>query len=124
MKRLLLISAMLLIGVTLDARNSGSPDSLMTAGPGSYQRLVPGDGPVRIPFTMHRGKPLIELQINGKKATLMIDNGILWDQVWLFGSALVGELDLKPVEESSIEGAGEGDPATSYFVVRYAQLHD
>ena len=44
----------------------------------------------------------------------MIDNGILWDQVWLFGSSLVDELKLKPIEEGSIGGAGEGDPTEAY----------
>jgi len=63
---------------------------------------------------MHFGKPLMELKINDKKATLMIDNGTLWDQVWLFGSPLVKELDLNPVAESSIEGAGAGDPTQAY----------
>ncbi|MBN2000891.1 hypothetical protein JW935_25325, partial [candidate division KSB1 bacterium] len=62
----------------------------------------------------HRGKPLMELEINGQKATLMIDNGILWDQVWLFGSPLAEKLQLKPVEESTIEGAGEGEPTQAF----------
>jgi len=34
-------------------------------------------------------RPLMDLEINGTSATLMIDNGVLWDQVWLFGSPLV-----------------------------------
>ncbi|MGB3703321.1 MAG: hypothetical protein WA997_18825 [Anaerolineales bacterium] len=67
-----------------------------------------------IPFKMHHGKPLLELEINDKKATLMIDNGILWDQIWLFGSPLVEKLKLNPIEESIIGGAGEGDPTQAY----------
>lgn len=38
----------------------------------------------------------------------------MWDQIWLFGSPLVDALNLKPVEESTIGGAGEGDPTVSY----------
>ena len=56
----------------------------------------------------------MELEINGKPATLMIDNGVLWDEVWLFGSPLVEKLQLKPIEESEIGGAGEGDPTEAY----------
>jgi hypothetical protein len=63
---------------------------------------------------MHNGKPLMQLEINGHKGTMMIDNGILWDQIWLFGSPLVTELNLKPTEESSIGGAGEGEPTAAY----------
>jgi hypothetical protein len=79
-------------------------------GPGSYKILKEGTGPVRIPFKMHCGKPLMELEINGKKAKLMIDNGVLWDEVWLLGSPLVDELELKPIEETTAGGTGEGDP--------------
>lgn len=63
---------------------------------------------------MHNEKPLILVEINGKRGTMMIDNGVLWEQIWLFGSPLVTELDLKPVEESSIGGAGESSPTDAY----------
>jgi hypothetical protein len=56
----------------------------------------------------------MEVEINGKSATLMIDNGVLWDEVWLFGSPLVEALDLKPVEESGLKGVGEDDPTRLY----------
>jgi len=45
----------------------------------------------------------------------MIDNGVLWDQVWLFGSSLADELSLKPDEEAIIGGSGEGDPTQAYL---------
>ncbi len=84
------------------------------AGPGTYKILRKTDGPIRIPFRMHKGKPLMELTINDEPATLMIDNGILWDEVWLFGSPLVKKLGLKPVDQATIGGAGEGDPTAAY----------
>jgi len=83
-------------------------------GPGYYELLNGATDPVTIPFTMHNGKPLLEVEINGKPAKLMIDNGVLWDQVWLFGSPLVEALELKPEEEGTIEGAGDGDPTAAY----------
>ena len=91
-----------------------NPDTLRTPGSGTYEILGEVDTPIRIPFRLHHGKPLMDLAINGKQATLMIDNGVLWDQVWLFGSPLVEELGLRPVEESTIGGAGEGDPTQAY----------
>lgn len=86
----------------------------VTSGPGSYKILKNDTGPVRIPFKMHYGKPLMELEINGRKAALMIDNGRLWDQIWLFGSPLVEELQLKPIDGAEIGGAGEGNPTQAY----------
>ena len=105
------VACLLLISTSYANDASESPES---TGPGSYQILNNAAFPIRIPFKMHFGKPLMELEINGKKATLMIDNGILWDQIWLFGSDLVNQLELKPVEDSSIGGAGEGDPTEAY----------
>lgn len=83
-------------------------------GPGKYEILIDKSDTIKIPFTMHNGKPLMQVEINGKKATLMIDNGVLWDQIWLFGSPLVKELNLKPIEQSFIEGAGEENPTAAY----------
>lgn len=45
-----------------------------TIGPGSYEILVAEKDTIIIPFKMHHGKPLLELEINDKKATLMIPN--------------------------------------------------
>ena len=83
-------------------------------GPGSYRVLIDKKDTIKIPFKMHNGKPLMELEINGKNATMMIDNGILWDQIWLFGSSLVEELKLMPIEESTVGGTGESDPTQAY----------
>ncbi|MFH0735863.1 MAG: hypothetical protein V1773_15230 [bacterium] len=83
-------------------------------GPGSYKILKTEKVPVKIPFKMHKGKPLMSLEINGKKANLMIDNGRLWDEIWLLGSSLVEELALKPEEETMVGGAGEGDSTQAF----------
>ena len=85
-----------------------------TSGPGTYEILVAEKDTIIIPFKMHNGKPLLELEINNEKATLMIDNGILWDQIWLFGSPLIEKLKLNPIEESIIGGVGEGEPTQAY----------
>ncbi len=113
-KILNLIIVVLIIGMTLHAQNSGDPDTLLTTGPGSYEILTDENDTIKIPFKMHNRKPLMELEINGKKAALMIDNGILWDQIWLFGSPLVKELNLKPIKEDSMAGTGTEDPTGLY----------
>jgi len=108
-KQMKALTAFLLAGVLLSAENIGFSASA-APGPGRYEKLASGSGPVRIPFRMLNGKPLLDVEINGRKATLMIDNGVLWDQVWLFGSPLAAELGLKPLHTASIQGAGEGNP--------------
>jgi len=86
---LILIIAMVMIVQTTKAQNM-EPEK----GPGSYKILTGEDKPIRIPFKMHYGKPLLNLKINGEESTLMIDNGVLWDEVWLFGSSLVESLSI------------------------------
>lgn len=92
-------------------------DSLIetTKGPGSYKILNNINYPIVIPFVMHNGKPVMNVEINGIASKLMIDNGVLWDQVWLLGSPLVEKLALKPIENSTIGGTGEGDPTEAYL---------
>jgi len=115
MKKIILIGIAILI-VQLIMKSQSEHGTLIkeNTAPGTYKILKKGNGPVKIPFKMHNGKPLMELEINGKKAKLMIDNGILWDQVWLLGSPLVDSLALIPIEESTVEGTGEGDPTQAY----------
>lgn len=101
------------IGLNAQTKN----DSLIknTQGPGSYEILNNNNSPIVIPFVMHNGKPLMDVEINGIASKLMIDNGILWDQVWLLGSPLVEKLALKPLESSTIGGTGEGEPTEAYL---------
>jgi hypothetical protein len=110
----LIITLILLLAVSLNAQNTSTSDDLQSSGPGRYE--IPGGNKdlIEIPFRMHKGKPVMDLEINGKKAVLMIDNGVLWNEIWLFGSLLVEELNLKPVEESGLEGAGTDDPTRLY----------
>ena len=83
-------------------------------GPGTYKILKNDNQPIKISFEMVNGKPVMDLEINGKPARMMIDNGVLWDQVWLFGSPLVKELGLKSIHEGEIGGSGEGDPTAAF----------
>ncbi|MBN1969295.1 MAG: hypothetical protein JXR48_02035 [Candidatus Delongbacteria bacterium] len=80
---------------------------------GYYEKLT-DEKIVTIPFSYHNGKPLLDLEIDGKPAKLMIDNGRLWDEVWFFGSDLVDDLNFQSIEDSEISGAGEGDPTASF----------
>jgi len=108
------IRLFLIFGFIIAINHVKSQDTISTDGPGYYEIMNDTSDRIIIPFIFHNGKPLMQVEINGKKATMMIDNGILWDQIWLFGSPLVTELNLQPIDESSIGGAGEGDPTAAY----------
>ena len=116
MKKRINISVILILvfGISLLAQNTEKIGESTNLGPGSFKILKKGNDPIKIPFKMHKGKPLLDLEINGKKATLMIDNGVLWEEVWLFGSPLVEALDLKPIDVGEVGGSGEGDPTQIY----------
>lgn len=114
MKKIRTITSKLIAVFILISLASTTIAQTTAEGPGSYEILKEDSGPIKIPFRMHNGKPLLDLEINGRKATLMIDNGVLWNETWLFGSQLVEDLKLKPIEEVTISGSGEGDPSASY----------
>jgi hypothetical protein len=114
MKIQIMILVFLFFGGSLSAQTLTDSKMQIGPGPGSYEIRANSEKPIRIPFRMHNGKPLMDVEINGKQATLMIDNGVLWDQIWLFGSPLVTTLALEPAEDSSIEGAGEGDSTRAF----------
>ncbi len=105
----------IVILMSLLISNVQSQESTAENGQGRYKILKFHKDSIKIPFSMHNGKPLMHLEINNKKATLMIDNGVLWDHVWLFGSPLVTELQLKPVDYGSVEGAKKENSSTAYI---------
>jgi len=117
MQHILFLGLLLLSCLALSALTSEEEQSSTSSGRGSFKILSNNVDSLKIPFTFHNGKPVMELEINNKKAKLMIDNGVLWDQVWLFGSSLVEELKLLPEKDFEIGGAGEGDPTQAFTAV-------
>lgn len=104
---LLSISVLALTATNITVKN-------VPKGPGYYKIFPKQKDEIHIPFTMHNKKPLMSLKINGKDAFLMIDNGILWDEVWLIGSPLVDSLGLKPKESVEIGGSEKDDPTQAF----------
>ena len=115
-KMLFVAMIILFVSSTLIAQSTDTLNKLGSiGGPGAYEILNNSSEPIKIPFRMHYRKPLMDLEINGEKATLMIDNGVLWNQVWLFGSPLIDGLDLRPLKKAAVEGAVKGDPTQAYI---------
>lgn len=80
--------------------------------PGEYS-LASDDGMVRIPFELYRDEIMMNGEINGKKARIMIDNGRMWDELLLFGSSRVDSMGLSYAGQLSVAGAGEREAAQS-----------
>ncbi|MBN1827162.1 MAG: PDZ domain-containing protein [Candidatus Eisenbacteria bacterium] len=113
-----------------DARAFASPGAPPDASkrwptppPGSYE-VLSEDGAARIPFTIFRGDILMDAEIGGRKLRLMLDNGVLWDQLLLFGSPRIDSLELAYGDTILVGGAGDGDPVVSLMArdvaVRFA----
>jgi hypothetical protein len=89
------------------------PVSLSGAAPGGC--VIPeGVDAVAIPFEFYGMNLLIEGSIDGTPVRMLIDNGVMWDELWFYGSALTDSLGIEREEPSYVDGAGEGSGLESY----------
>ncbi len=80
------------------------------------RHITDSDGtgePIVIPFDMYRGDIRMNAEINGRPARMLIDNGILSDDLLFFGSPEVDGFDLTYTETISVKGSGEGSAVPS-----------
>lgn len=113
------LAALLVVGaatVGCSADDVGTYSSSLGPPPGEYTLQSP-DGVARIPFEVYRDKIMMVGEINGRKVRMMIDNGVMWDEVLLFGSPLIDSLGLSYADETEITGAGEGEGVSSDVAV-------
>ncbi len=75
---------------------------------GSYVITAP-DGKIEIPFEIIGQDIHMDASINGKKVRMMIDNGVMWDELLMFGSPVIDELGLNFTGSA---GVGNGDENT------------
>ncbi|MBW2422558.1 MAG: hypothetical protein JRH19_28835 [Deltaproteobacteria bacterium] len=62
---------------------------------------------ITVPFEWHRGHILLKVEVNGSVLRLTLDNGVLWDELLLYGGPRVDALKLKLDEPPP--GAAEGE---------------
>ena len=87
-----------------------SADGQLTAlgpAPGSY-RILSDDGVISFPFELFRGDVKFDGEINGRRVRMLIDNGVMWDQLLFFGSPLDDSLGLNYDGALDVGGSGEG----------------
>lgn len=81
--------------------------------PGSYSIEVK-NGPVSIPFDFYGMNLMIKGKLNGKEIKMLIDNGVIWKDLWFYNSALFKNLGIPLTGDITVTGAGEGDGFSSY----------
>ncbi|MBN2565291.1 MAG: hypothetical protein JXB46_06240, partial [Candidatus Eisenbacteria bacterium] len=66
------------------------------------------DETIRIPFEFYRGKFRFPAEVNGAPCSFTLDNGILWEEVLLFGSPRIDAMGLDLTDQVSL-GAATAD---------------
>jgi len=77
-------------------------------------RILSETGTATIPFKMLGDDIVLAVEINGQELHLGLDNGSVWDQLFLYGSPRIDALDLEyDGMKVQVAGAGTGPMATA-----------
>jgi len=91
MKRIEIIGILVFVFISIAAN---SQEEFSMEAPGRYE-LIGENDKVEIPFEIHDGDILIKPQINGVPTRMYVDNGVLWDQLFFFGSDILDTLNFE-----------------------------
>lgn len=73
---------------------------------------------IEIPFTFYGMNIMVAARINNMDVNLLVDNGVMWDELWFYGNDQVDSMNLVyNDEEIDIVGAGEGDGVSSRMAI-------
>lgn len=80
-----------------------------------------------LPLEFYGMNLMVNAVMNGKKIKMLIDNGVLWDELLFYGSPLVDSLNIKQDGKILVTGAGEGDGVSSgtasNLSIDFGELH-
>jgi len=106
MKKIKIIGILVFVFICIAAN---SQEEFSMEAPGHYE-LIGGKDKVEIPFEIFDGDILIKPQINGVPTRMYVDNGVMWDQLFFFGSDILDTLNFEYLEEEvNVGGKGDGD---------------
>ena len=81
--------------------------------PGSY--TIDGDArPVVIPFEYYGMNLMVDAEMSGTPIKMLIDNGVMWDELWFFTNTLTDSLGIEYEQALEVTGAGEGEGMDSF----------
>jgi len=76
--------------------------------PGTY--TIDSDArPVVIPFDFFGMNLMVDAEMGGEPIKMLIDNGVMWDELWFYTSDLTDALGVEYDEDLTVTGSGEGD---------------
>lgn len=87
---------------------------LINEAPGSY-KIADDKEAITIPFGYYGMNLLINGRMNGKKVKFLIDNGVLWDQVWFYNGE-VDSINLRYKNDEKIPLSGIGEDGGSVML--------
>lgn len=112
---LCLLGLLLLGGCAHKSDNDTPIDrSKVGAAPGDYS-ISSGESSATLPFEFYGMNLMVKARINGADISMLIDNGVMWDELWFFSSNLADSLGIAyGGEQLELTGSGEGDGVDSY----------
>lgn len=79
---------------------------------GNYE-IIDASKKIQIPFEFYGMNLMVHSKINGIDVKMLIDNGVMWDELWFYGNNQVDSLRLTYLDDVTIVGAGEGEGVQS-----------
>jgi hypothetical protein len=81
--------------------------------PGAY-KIINNQEEVILAFEFYGMNLMVKAKMNGLNIKMLIDNGVMWDELLFYGSAQVDSLNMVYDGDIHVEGAGEGKGIDSY----------
>ena len=75
---------------------------------GNYE-IIDVSKEIQIPFEFYGMNIMVHSKINDIDVKMLIDNGVMWDELWFYGNDQVDSLGFTYMDDIKIEGAGEGE---------------
>jgi len=109
------LKALIVAGFFILIANSSCNKSEQNFVVGKYE-ITSGSPRVEIPFEMYGMNIMVNAQMNDVSIKLLIDNGVMWDELWFYGSDKVDSLGFTYDQKNiQVVGAGEGDGVDAGF---------
>jgi hypothetical protein len=111
----LLLTLLLNTGAKADAPVADTtklPSGLGPA-PGTYE-LAEDRDTIVLPLEYYGMNLMVKARMNGVDIKILIDNGVMWDELFFYGSDQVDSLGMHYQGDVHVEGAGEGEGVDSY----------
>ena len=80
--------------------------SQLGPAPGTYT-VINDRNEFLLPFTFYGMNLMVDASINGTDIKMLIDNGVMWDELLFYGSDQVDTLGMKYEGEVRVVGAGD-----------------